>query len=355
MNKLTKWWLNYKELDNDKYRMVNRTCPELGIVEPDNWEYFEQQVRLRIPFGETLTNHQLYIETSATKLIDSLFDKYMDDDTLLITSVVEHEAVENNVVKHNRVEKDHVKLHYVNGIKDFNLQQVKEAIMQKHYKRAFVYVIGTQITTGEVTPQEFYVKIREYLESKGIEVILTIDDVHGMYLVPRDYTIFDYVISTSHALVRRWDMGILWSKTNEDFGKKYVNWVACYLRCLDIVLDRQDKLAQFSYVMKEEFSKQLAGCTYLQYISDSVPHIFSIRVECPAKLAYTREMWQDMADHEVRIETKNYDTDNIFYIRMRGAQYITFPGLLPDAVHMVNSLLDRISILKSTLNEDNYD
>jgi hypothetical protein len=39
-----------------------------------------------------------------------------------------------------------------------------------------------------------------------------IDDVHGMFLIPRDYSIFDYILYTAHSLIPNYEMGFLISK-----------------------------------------------------------------------------------------------------------------------------------------------
>ena len=92
---------------------------------------------------------------------------------------------------------------------------------------------------------------------------------------------------------------------------------------LDMILKSQSKLFQFSNVMEETFIQYLS-LPYIEYMSNSVPHIFSIRVNARPKLIYTPEEWKTLAGLEVRLETQNYEKDNIFYIRMRASQYITF-------------------------------
>lgn len=348
MNNLSEWWCNDNRLIGEDYNVANQYCNrDAGDYTREEWESLKESLKHRIPMGYTLDKHILYVENTATQLITALFDKYMDDETLLITSKVEHEAVLNNVVSHSRVDKDHVILHFTHKGRDINLAQIKQAVKSGKYKRAFVYIIGTQITTGETTSQSVYLKIRDCLIESNITPIMVIDDVHGMYLVPRDYSVFDYVISTAHALARHYDMGILWSKTVENFGFKNCYWVREYIKCLDYLLDRKYKLATFSEVMKEEFHPYLQY-DYIHYISDSVPHIFSIKVDCNPNAIYNEDLRKEYADHEVRLET---DNNNLFYIRMRGQQFITFPELLEGAIDRVHNTLKRIIAYKEMCND----
>lgn len=348
MNNLSKWWCNDNKLSGTDYEIANQYCDKSsGCYNSSYWKYMENSLKERIPLGFSLDNHSLYVEETATSLITSLFDKYINEETLLITSMVEHEAVRLNVSKHNREIKDHIVLKFTDNIRNPNLSQIKQAVKSGKYKRAFVYIIGTQITTGEVTPQALYVKIRDYLLSVGIEPIMVIDDVHGMYLVPRDYSIFNYVICTAHALVRHYDMGMMWSKTEEDFGVKNCGWLSEYINSLDYVLDRKYKLATFSEIMKEEFNQYL-DYDYIQYIPDSVPHIFSLRIKCVPSAVYNDKMQKEYEENEVRLET---DNNNMFYIRLRGQQFITFPELFESALNKVHDLLNRIILYKESCND----
>jgi hypothetical protein len=169
--------------------------------------------------------------------------------------------------------------------------------------------------------------------------------VHGLFLVPRDYTIFDYVISTAHALIRRWDMGLLWSKTEETFGGKYYNWLDGYIYLLSKMQDLQVKLSYFSFVMKEEFLEFLSY-PYIELIPDSVPHIFSLKIHCAPRFIYNSELYQECKDNEVRLESGDYNTDELFYIRLRGSQYITFPEMMPKAIKLVREILNKIVLFK---------
>lgn len=346
MNKLTEWWINYQRLEGVDLERINQFCPRVEKYEDnERWSKAVADLESVIPLGNTLNNHQLYIEESATGFIDYLFDKYIDDNTLLITSVVEHDAVKAATKRLGRETSDHVIVHYFNGINVLNISQVKEALMKKKYTKAFVYIIGTQITTGEQTPQKFYEKLKDYLNSQGIESTFVIDDVHGLFLVPRDYSLFDYVISTAHALIRRWDMGLMWSKTDEEYGKKYYNWLETYTELVKQMLQLQVKLSHFSYVMKEEFVEYI-NKPYIELIPDSAPHIFSLKIYCPPRYLYTMDVWEEFAKYEVRLETQNFEEDDIFYIRMRGSQYITFPEMATEAVGLARKMLDKVVLLK---------
>lgn len=346
MNSLIDWWLHSKEFTEAELEYLNYFCYTNKVeYDGEGWNKLVENLKGYIPLGHTLNSHNLYLHESASNFITYLFDKYVTDDTLLITSIVEHDIVEQNIARLNRGGVDHVRMHYYNGMKSCNLSQIIQATQNKQYKKAFVYIIGTQITTGENTPQEFYIKLRKYLERMGIEVVMVIDDVHGMYLHPRDYGTFDYVICTAHALIRRWDMGIMWSKTKEDYGHHWGNCLKGYTDRLNMILSRVNKLATFSSMVYDALFNDF-NIPNVEYVTDSVSHIFSLKVSVPPRFIYTQDEVKKLSELEVQLGTQDYNKENIFYIRMRASQYITFPDLLYPAVASVKDILARVKAIE---------
>lgn len=351
------WWLRLGDITPEEHNLINKPCNynHISTNEIHSWKTLQEKVRINLPYAGgfsqdewdmNLFGYNLYLGKSATELIAKVFEKEVDDDTLIVTSVVEHPAVKNAIEKLNRTEKDHIILHYYNGIKELNISQVINACENKKYKKAFVMIIGTQITTGEVTPQKLFIKLKNYLESQGIKTVMAIDDCQGMYLVPRNYNIFDYVIYTAHTLVREHQMGMLWSKDECDFGNQYSGWLSQYLPKLKAMLKYQDKYNSFTTVMKDEFDEYLSK-EYINEVTGGVPYIFSIRVECNPLLMYSKydvDKW--LEDYEVKLESDGKDW---FYIRLRAAQYITTPEKLMQAIPNIKALLEKVITYKENL------
>lgn len=348
MNNLLNWWTNYQALSPTEYEEINKYCDHSQFsFDQNEWSSLVTEIKNRIPLGHTLDKHTLKVAKNATTFINYLFDKYLDEDTLLITSSSEHKSVCDAIIRKGRDNcRKHVVLPFRDKERTLDLLPVKKALLEHEYKRVFVYVIGTQFLSGEITPQSLYFELKEYLLSLGIEPIMLVDDVHGIYLVPRDYGMFDYVIATAHALVRHYDMGMLWSKTEENVGEQNCMWVKGYLSILDYILQRRTKLAWFSEAMKEEFVSYLK-CSLIEYRSDSIPNVFSIRVNCKPSLIFDEEIYKEYANYEVRLETNK---ENMFYITSRAQQFVTFPELLEPAVERIHKLLGKVLLLEDTLN-----
>ena len=94
-------------------------------------------------------------------------------------------------------------------------------------------------------------------------------------------------------------------------------------------------------VMKEEFS-EFNYLNTVSYKANSAPHIFSLEVKVPPRFIFTQNDWDRLSDLEVRLEHRDIKIDNMFYIRMRGAQYMTFPQLLPEAIQEVKQILKKV-------------
>ena len=357
---LVDWWFRLNSITPEEHALINKPCNYNKITSINSWETLQELVRMQLPYEggfvneeweRNLEGYHLYLGKSATDLINKICDKHIKDDVLVITSIVEHPAVKDAVERLGRTNKDHVILDYINGIQNLNISQVIEACENKKYKKAFVMIIGTQVTTGEVTPQKFFIKLKDYLESQGIETVMAIDDAQGMYLVPRNYNIFDYVIYTAHTLVREHLMGMLWSKEELDFGMQYAGWLSQYYKKLKVMLRFQEKYNSFSDVMKDELREYLYT-DYVNYVSDSVPYIFSVKVDCPPRFiydAYTADNW--LLDYEVKLENADYLNDECFYIKLRAAQYITTPEKLTIAIPKIKAILDKVIDYKENSND----
>lgn len=351
------WWFRLNEITPEEHALINKPCNYNKLTSTNSWDVLQELVRMQLPYEggyennewcRNLDEYHLYLGKSATELINKICDKHIKDDTLVITSIVEHPAVKDAVARLGRTGKDHIIMDYINGIQNLNISQVVEACENKKYKKAFVLIIGTQVTTGEVTPQKFFTKLKDYLTSQGIETVMAIDDAQGMYLVPRNYNIFDYVIYTAHTLVREHLMGMLWSKKELDFGMQYSGWLQQYLNKLKVMMKFQDKYNSFSDVLNDEFREYLYRSD-INCVTDSVPYIFSIKVDCPPQFIYndyTVDEW--LSEYEVKLESDNSDW---FYIKLRAAQYITTPEKLTKAIPLIKGLLDKVIDYKENLND----
>lgn len=328
MKDITKWWINYMPLSDTEKSLITTTNTQLPQdCSDEDFDNIEKEYFKRMPFCNiSEKTHHITFSECATNFIDGLFNKCVDDNTLVIYSNNEHDNVKTNVNKcKNKLE--------VNYDTEIKLLKTTRIINEsKKYNKVFVYIIGTQISTGQITPQLFYEKLKQQFMLHNIEHTIVLDDVHGMFIIPRDYTLFDYILYTAHALIKKYDMGIMISK-DKFMGNQAINWGKEYLDILDVLLKRKEKMQIFTQIMKDEFYEKIitnrfALCDY------STPHIFSLKT---IGVKYTQQMYNNLNGYNIRIEGINKPNT---YIRFRAQHYIQHPEYLTNGLNMVYNILD---------------
>lgn len=149
-------------------------------------------------------NTFIFIKDNATNIITDIFDKQVDNETLVISSTSQHPSVIINLARCKNVQT----LDLIN----FSKEKFQNIIKNTKYKKIFLYFIGTIRCNGIIIQQKTFLDIIAILKKYNKTYKLTIDAVHELFLNQRDYTIFDYIIYTAHAIIKNHDIGILISK-----------------------------------------------------------------------------------------------------------------------------------------------
>ena len=195
-----------------------------------------------IETGSKLSQNQVFsFAPCATDIIDKLFKQYVDDDTLVITTNSEHPSVVENLKNCKNV------LRLINKT---TLQLASTAIDLSKYKRIFVYMIAISVGDGGFVSNSVFDLLQKKLT--GIPSVFVLDAVQELFMLPRDYSIFDYVIGTAHAIVPKYNCGIVISK-EKPYCKNQKNIAMKFSKLLQIVLKRKQYLKSFSIQLHEEF------------------------------------------------------------------------------------------------------
>lgn len=276
MENIIKWYFNLDKFNKNEIEILKR--PYTFIDSPynvSNYFSLEDAYFDRMPFCNiTSKTHQISFNESGTAFITDIFKEEVDEDTLVISTYYEHGSVQtilNNI-------SNKLLLNYELDICQYNLDKI--LYEAKKYKKVFVYIIGTQLSTGEIIPQLFFEKLKQAFVKNNIIHKMMLDDVHGMFLVPRDYSLFDYILYTAHAIVKDFNMGMLISKKNTfEFGKKEYSWGNEYLKRLDIILKRKEKIFMFKHILLSYFNELFSVANVFSYYTQTVNHIFSIKTK----------------------------------------------------------------------------
>lgn len=325
------WWLDFDKLTDEELFLVQRKRPADTILQ-DNHKDVVNQFFNMMPFCNISSEtHKIEVSENARDMISHLFQRYVDDDTLVIYSNCEHGCVEENVSRC----KNSLQIFHDTEIQNINLNRILDRA--RNYKKAFVYVIGTQISNGQITPQIFYTRLKEGLVSAGIECIMVCDDVHGMFITPRDYSYFDYIIGTAHALVIDFDMGILITKNESPtIGKQYTNWLEEYIKSVSIVLSRRTKLDIFYKVMVSALEHYTTKEGF-ELLPNITPNIFALKLK---RIPVSESIRLKLREYQIKIEGYNRPEAPYFFIRSRAQQFITRPELLKPGLELLQKYLD---------------
>ena len=325
------WWIQYQPLNEEEKKILttDRVLDYKEVVDSKYQELCKQYFDRMLFSNINCNNRKLTFSNQATDFINQLFDKYVDDETLVITTNGEHD----NVYKKSNECKNVLILNYKTDIKGYNLFKIRNKISD--FKKVFVYIVGVQISSGEITPQLFLEELKKILVKNNKQHIMVCDDVHGMFFLPRDYTIFDYVIGTGHGFISAYNVGMLVSK-NGDLGYKAYNWGIGYLKAIDTLLTRKDKMKLFTPVLEEYFSEYIAMSNF-SLLETTSPHIFSLKT---TGLNFPQSLFDTLKDYKVRLEGIGQPYT---LIRLRAQEMIIQPELVMKGLKILNGYLKIIT------------
>ena len=121
----------------------------------------------------------------------------------------------------------------------------------KKFKNVFVYVIGLSSGDNFYCSNEWFSRLKSVLLAMGKPHIFTIDAVQELFLLPRDYSMFDYVIGTAHAIVPQYDVGMVLSK--HSLGHMQPLAASKFAHLLSIVKRRARYLKEFSHSLTKRY------------------------------------------------------------------------------------------------------
>lgn len=232
-----------------------------SLLSDEEYEEVNNELKSYLQFSN-IENFNFSFAPCATDIINALFDKYVDDDTLIITTCKEHKSTTKCLKQHKNVQ----------IVYDKNKSQ--ELKFEGNYKRIFIFMIGTSCAEGEFTYDYVFDNIISAAKATEKEVITVIDACQELFLLPRNYSRFDYIIGTGHALVPKFNVGILLRKDScLDVGKRLaVSKTFCVL--LKLLMKRKDIIHQFNMAMNIEFG--ILKNSHFKTVSH-INHLFFIK------------------------------------------------------------------------------
>ena len=261
------WWLNKTKLSPEEDEIMTNDMVyvdslngdvydlEHNLMENDGdvaaYNSLKNELFSKIPFSN-MNNFDLIMKKRATIHIKELFKKYVDDETLVILNNHQHFSVETEIKNCKNV------LYYTSNC---DLTSIMK------YKKIFVYVIGMECDRGIRYDNTYFKYLHDELTKSKKQFIMVLDAVQEMFLYPRDYSFYHYIIGTTHCMYHGFDQGLLFINKNivpEEDIKSFTGYKRCDVlerlnRGLDIILKRKDYILTFNEILSDCIDKSFFG------------------------------------------------------------------------------------------------
>ena len=265
---LLEWWVkncNFNQLESRIFRSSNKDL--YFKVNNKSENQITNDLFSLLPYKQNMNNRFVSTALNATTIINKLFEDYVNDDTLVITTDDEHPSVKANLDKCKNVVKICGNGRLLNN--EFSLNE-----LVKKYKNVFVYVIGLSVGGNHFAYQKLFEDIKEMLVNEKIQHCMVIDAVQEFMLIPRDYSIFDYVISTAHALFPDYECGIVIS-CNKPYMEMNKDVLCNYCQMVAMMMEHKKHLQMFHYVALDYFGEYIQKDPSL-VVNFHSPYVFTI-------------------------------------------------------------------------------
>lgn len=291
-----------------------------------------------LPFSKlNPSNCEITVDQTETLLINKVKEKLVDENTLVVSSDQEHPSVENMVKSCSH----YYIMNYVKEITMLNYSKLME--VAKDYNKIVFIINGIKVQSGAISPQIFFTKLRQIFANKDITLIL--DDAQGLILTPRDYSIFDYVLATCHAIVTYYNAGLCISigKCKDKPLGVYNSYVIDgYSEGLNPVVSRMDKMNCFKLVLDNYFYESIVSSKL--YITNNLDIIKSPTALYIFNLEDKHKIFSDshnqlLKQFEIGIDG-NASGAGRRYLRMRGQQFLDSPDNLLKGLKVIDEILN---------------
>ena len=336
---LIRWWTNWMPFEDYELRMRDKIDSDSidysEALKPQQFSNCEEQLLSYMPWvGNECKDKHFHFTKSCTDAIDAIFKPYIDDEnSLVITTSLEHESVIKNLKKCKNVVTLDAGITTLHN--SLIIPEIVKQAGNKLYSKILIYVVGTYVGFGNIHSNYLVEKIQQRARIMSDNVCTVLDDCQGMFLVPRDYSIYDYVLCTSHALTRL-DSGIVFSE-KDDIGTKALEPATLLTQRLEPVIKRREKLLMFKNVMSQYFDTYRHQFEQIE-LSNSAPYIFSVD---DVNRCISDDFGLELEKYYIMLDGRNSDSDKRI-LRFRAMHFLFFPQHLIDGLQFFEDFMQEI-------------
>jgi hypothetical protein len=225
--------------------------------------------------NSTLKNkYRIEIEERCTHLIKKLFKTYVKEDTFVITSSHDHQSTTNMLGDSKQYIINLFRLqNKQERIKIF--QEIVDAFKESKCKNIFFIMVGTTPQSAVTIDQSFFVELKHLFIKNNIPHLMFLDDCQGIFIIERNYDIFDGFLASGHVLSCLFpDVGLLFTKVPQQIG--YINKQALLnlYNKFEIMSKYKDKASTFNSLLTEFFKSE----NNFEKYKNEAPHQFSLNL-----------------------------------------------------------------------------
>ncbi len=169
-----------------KYNINIERIKQLGLIEEDIVKKIYQLLSIS---KINQKNSYLAVQQNGTTIITNIFEKQVDDNTLVISSMWQHPSVIINLSRCKNIQ--------IIDLINFSINNFQYVIKNTKFEKVFLYFIGTIRCNGIIIQQIIFQNIIKILKKYNKKYKIMLDAVHELFLSNRDYTIFDYIVYNS--------------------------------------------------------------------------------------------------------------------------------------------------------------
>lgn len=343
-------------LSNTELERINIPRPSKYFVKSKKWDNLSSILLNKIGLNN---NYKVGVDTCATNIIHNLFQRYMVlKDTIIITTNSEHSSVMQQF-NDGKYEGTRDNIHY--GITSFISDAYKVHIFDidnvetinniknniENSKLILLYTKGCNSQTGKIYSDEYLKNIKKCIIdiNPTVQVMHCIDDVQSLFLIKRDYTNYNYIISTAHAIISNYDTGlIIYNDNNNDFGYQILPFIEEYIKKWSIIENIVDNT---KYIKSEVINKIMPYLPEGSVLNQENEGYNSniINIEIPKKY-YTPSLQKIknkmLSDYRIKLEGYGFDHElaEKIYIRVRITE------MLCNKVNIHETIANLIKILR---------